>query len=162
MTQKLVKHDKIGGMKIVIQRVKHANCCIEQTLISEIQSGLLLLVGIEDADTDQDLAYAVRKITNMRIFSDANDKMNLSVKDIPNGQILSISQFTLYAETKKGNRPSFTKAGQPEYAKALYDRFNQALGQEVPTLAGVFGADMQITLENDGPVTLILDTKNKG
>ena len=116
-----IKHDRIESMKIVIQRVKRASCHIDQELVSEIQQGLLLLVGIADNDTEQDIAYAVRKIANMRIFSDEQDKMNLSVKDIPDGAVLSISQFTLFAETKKGNRPSFTKAGSPDHAKALYD-----------------------------------------
>ena len=147
-------------MKIVIQRVKRASCHIDQELVSEIQQSLLLLVGIADNDTEQDIAYAVRKIANMRIFSDEQDKMNLSVKDIPDGAVLSISQFTLFAETKKGNRPSFTKAGSPDHAKALYDKFNQAMAEEVPTVVGVFGADMQILLENDGPVTLVLETKD--
>ena len=147
-------------MKIVIQRVKRASCHIDQELVSEIQQGLLLLVGIADNDTEQDIAYAVRKIANMWIFSDEQDKMNLSVKDIPDGAVLSISQFTLFAETKKGNRPSFTKAGSPDHAKALYDKFNQAMAEEVPTVVGVFGADMQILLENDGPVTLVLETKD--
>ena len=147
-------------MKIVIQRVKRASCHIDQELVSEIQQGLLLLVGIADNDTEQDIAYAVRKIANMRIFSDEQDKMNLSVKDIPDGAVLSISQFTLFAETNKGNRPSFTKAGSPDHAKALYDKFNQAMAEEVPTVVGVFGADMQILLENDGPVTLVLETKD--
>ncbi|MBW9330801.1 D-tyrosyl-tRNA(Tyr) deacylase [Lactococcus raffinolactis] len=147
-------------MKIVIQRVKRASCHIDQELVSEIQQGLLLLVGIADNDTEQDIAYAVRKIANKRIFSDEQDKMNLSVKDIPDGAVLSISQFTLFAETKKGNRPSFTKAGSPDHAKALYDKFNQAMAEEVPTVVGVFGADMQILLENDGPVTLVLETKD--
>ena len=147
-------------MKIVIQRVKRASCHIDQELVSEIQQGLLLLVGIADNDTEQDIAYAVRKIANMRIFSDEQDKMNLSVKDIPDGAVLSISQFTLFAETKKGNRPSFTKAGSPDHAKALYDKFNQAMAEEVPTVVGVFGADMQILLENDGPVTLVLEPKD--
>lgn len=155
-----IKHDRIESMKIVIQRVKRASCHIDQELVSEIQQGLLLLVGIADNDTEQDIAYAVRKIANMRIFSDEQDKMNLSVKDIPDGAVLSISQFTLFAETKKGNRPSFTKAGSPDHAKALYDKFNQAMAEEVPTVVGVFGADMQILLENDGPVTLGLETKD--
>lgn len=118
-------------MKIVIQRVKHAKCHVNQVLVSEIQQGLLLLIGIEDADGVKDISYAVRKIANMRIFSDENDKMNLSVKDIPDGRILSISQFTLYAETKKGNRPSFTKAGQPDHAQMLYQQFNEAMTLEV-------------------------------
>ena len=156
-----IKHDRIESMKIVIQRVKRASCHIDQELVSEIQQGLLLLVGIADNDTEQDIAYAVRKIANMRIFSDEQDKMNLSVKDIPDGAVLSISQFTLFAETKKGNRPSFTKAGSPDHAKALYDKFNQAMAEEVPTVVGVFGADMQVSLINDGPVTIIIDSKNK-
>ena len=146
-------------MKLVIQRVKQASCRVDDRIISEIQQGLLLFVGIEDADTDADVAYAVRKVSHLRIFSDDADKMNLSVKDIANGAILSISQFTLFAETKKGNRPSFTKAGNPEHAKALYDKFNQALQAEVQTVTGIFGADMKIALENDGPVTLIIDTR---
>ncbi|MGX6991739.1 D-aminoacyl-tRNA deacylase [Pseudolactococcus reticulitermitis] len=148
-------------MKIVIQRVKRASCSVNQTIISEIQQGLLLLVGVEDADTVEDMAYAVRKIVNMRIFSDEQDKLNLSVKAIPDGAILSISQFTLFAETKKGNRPSFSGAGKPNFAQAMYEQFNASLSAEIPTKAGVFGADMQITLENDGPVTIILDTKKR-
>ncbi|HCN75370.1 D-aminoacyl-tRNA deacylase [Pseudolactococcus plantarum] len=148
-------------MKLVIQRVKQASCRVDDRIISEIQQGLLLFVGIEDADTDADVAYAVRKVSHLRIFSDDADKMNLSVKDIANGAILSISQFTLFAETKKGNRPSFTKAGNPEHAKALYDKFNQALQAEVQTVTGIFGADMKIALENDGPVTLIIDTRER-
>ena len=148
-------------MKLVIQRVKQASCRVDDRIISEIQQGLLLFVGIEDADTDADIAYAVRKVSHLRIFSDDADKMNLSVKDIANGAILSISQFTLFAETKKGNRPSFTKAGNPEHAKALYDKFNQALQAEVQTVTGIFGADMKIALENDGPVTLIIDTRER-
>lgn len=155
------KHDKIKGMKIVIQRVKHAKCHVAEKVVSEIQQGLLLLVGVEDADTEQDIAYAVRKIVNMRLFSDAADKMNLSVKDMPNGQILSISQFTLFADTKKGNRPSFSGAGKPDFAQAMYEQFNASLAAEIPTKAGIFAADMQIELLNDGPVTIILDTKNR-
>lgn len=147
-------------MKLVIQRVKHASCMVDGHIISEIKQGLLVFVGIEDADTDADISYAVRKISHLRIFSDDADKMNLSVKDIADGAILSISQFTLFAETKKGNRPSFTKAGKPAYAKAMYDKFNQTMQAEVQTVTGIFGADMKITLENDGPVTLIIDTRD--
>ena len=145
-------------MKFVIQRVKHASCMVDGRVISEIKQGLLLFVGVEDADTETDITYAVRKISHLRIFSDEADKMNLSVQDIQ-GEILSISQFTLFAETKKGNRPSFTKAGNPAHAKALYDKFNQAMHAEVQTVTGIFGADMKIVLENDGPVTLIMDTR---
>ena len=141
-------------MRLVIQRVKSASCMIDEAIFSEIKQGLLVFVGIEDADTAQDISYAVRKIVNLRIFSDADGKMNLSVKAIADGSILSISQFTLFAATKKGN----TKAGHPTHAKALYDQFNQALAAEIKTVTGMFGADMQIALQNDGPVTLIIDT----
>ena len=147
-------------MKIVIQRVKRAQVSIDQQLHNSIGQGLLLLVGVGSDDSQEDMDYAVRKIVNMRIFSDAEGKMNLSVKDIE-GEILSISQFTLHADTKKGNRPAFVKAAPPELASRLYDEFNQLLAQEVPTKTGVFGADMQVELINDGPVTIILDTKNR-
>ncbi len=150
--------DIIEGMKIVIQRVKNASVSTDNLLFSKINQGLLLLVGIEDADTAQDLDYAVRKITQMRIFSDNEDKMNLSVLDVQ-GEILSISQFTLYAETKKGNRPSFSQAGKPDFAQAMYEKLNEKLSQLVPTKVGIFGANMQVNLLNDGPVTIILDTK---
>ena len=145
-------------MTIVIQRVKNASVSTDNLLFSKINQGLLLLVGIEDADTAQDLDYAVRKITQMRIFSDNEDKMNLSVLDVQ-GEILSISQFTLYAETKKGNRPSFSQAGKPDFAQAMYEKLNEKLSQLVPTKVGIFGANMQVNLLNDGPVTIILDTK---
>ena len=115
-------------------------------------------MGSEMCIRDRD--YAVRKLVNMRIFSDAEGKMNLSVKDIE-GEILSISQFTLFADTKKGNRPAFTGAAKPDIATAFYEFFNQKLAQEVPVQTGIFGADMQVELVNDGPVTIILDTKNR-
>ena len=146
-------------MKIVIQRVKEASVKIENKIRNQITSGLLLLVAVEDADTDFDLDYAVRKISKMRIFSDENGKMNLSVQDI-SGEVLSISQFTLYADIRKGTRPSFSQAGNPAYAEAMYLKFNETLNEIVPTKAGEFGADMEITLINDGPVTIIVDTKN--
>ncbi|MGF1983236.1 D-aminoacyl-tRNA deacylase [Lactococcus taiwanensis] len=145
-------------MKIVIQRVKSASVSIDGLIKEKIDSGLLLLVGVEDADTGWDLEYAVRKITQMRIFSDEQGKMNCSIQEIK-GEILSISQFTLYASTKKGNRPSFSGAGKPDFAEAFYENFNEKLVEAVPTKSGVFGADMQIELVNDGPVTIILDTK---
>ena len=147
-------------MKIVIQRVKHAQVSIDQQLHSSIGQGLLLLVGVGPDDSQEDMDYAVRKIVNMRIFSDAECKMNLSIKDIA-GEILSISQFTLHADTKKGNRPAFVKAAPQEMASNFYDAFNLALQQEVLTRTGIFGADMQVELVNDGPVTIILDTKNR-
>ena len=145
-------------MRIVIQRVSQASVTIDGKIAGEIQQGLLLLVGICPEDGQEDIEYAVRKISQMRIFSDDADKMNLSVQDV-GGQILSISQFTLYADTKKGNRPAFTGAAKPELATALYDQFNQKLAQTVPVQTGEFGADMKVSLVNDGPVTIVLDTK---
>ena len=146
-------------MKLVIQRVKRATVSIDGQVYSQIQEGLLLLVGVGPEDDQKDLEYAVRKITQMRIFSDEEEKMNLSVKDIQ-GEILSVSQFTLFAQTKKGNRPAFIGAANPEMASQLYDDFNDLLEKEVPVKRGVFAADMAIELINDGPVTIILDTKN--
>ena len=145
-------------MRIVIQRVSQASVTIDGKIAGEIQQGLLLLVGICPEDGQEDIEYAVRKISQMRIFSDDADKMNLSVQDV-GGQILSISQFTLYADTKKGNRPAFTGAAKPDLATALYDQFNQKLAQIVPVQTGEFGADMKVSLVNDGPVTIVLDTK---
>ena len=147
-------------MKIVIQRVKRAQVSIDQQLHNSIGQGLLLLVGVGSDDSQEDMDYAVRKIVNMRIFSDAEGKMNLSIKDI-SGEILSISQFTLHADTKKGNRPAFTGAAKPDMASPFYDKFNQLLAEQVPVKTGVFGADMQVELVNDGPVTILLDTKNR-
>lgn len=144
-------------MKIVIQRVTEASVKFDNSE-NKIGKGLLLLVGVEDSDTMDDLDYAVRKITQMRIFSDEAGKMNLSVQDIK-GEILSISQFTLYANTKKGNRPSFTNAGKPDFARQMYEQFDEKLAQILPTKTGEFGADMAVSLINDGPVTIILDTK---
>ena len=145
-------------MRIVIQRVSQASVTIDGKIAGAIQQGLLLLVGICPEDGQEDIEYAVRKISQMRIFSDDADKMNLSVQDV-GGQILSISQFTLYADTKKGNRPAFTGAAKPDLATSLYDQFNQKLAQTVPVQTGEFGADMKVSLVNDGPVTIVLDTK---
>lgn len=147
-------------MKVVIQRVKEAQVTIDDELVGDISQGLLLLVGVGPDDEQEDLDYAVRKITNMRIFSDDMGKMNLSVQDIK-GSILSVSQFTLFAETKKGNRPAFKGAAKPDKAEKMYLDFNEALAQFVPVETGVFGADMQVSLVNDGPVTIILDTKSR-
>ena len=141
-----------------MQRVSQASVSIDGKIAGAIQQGLLLLVGICPEDGQEDIEYAVRKISQMRIFSDDADKMNLSVQDV-GGQILSISQFTLYADTKKGNRPAFTGAAKPDLATALYDQFNQKLAQTVPVQTGEFGADMKVSLVNDGPVTIVLDTK---
>lgn len=147
-------------MKVVIQRVSEASVTIDEKIVGQIGQGLMLLVGVGPEDTQEDLDYAVRKIINMRIFSDADDKMNLSVQDIK-GSILSISQFTLYADTKKGNRPAFTGAAKPDMASDFYDQFNATLAEYLPVEKGIFGADMKVSLVNDGPVTIILDTKNR-
>ena len=148
-------------MRVVVQRVKQAVVAIDGQPTGQVGQGFVLLVGISDHDTEDEIDYLVRKITNLRVFSDENDHMNLSLKDI-NGGILSISQFTLYANTKKGNRPSFTDAGAPDFAEKMYDLFNdRLLTTGVPVETGTFGADMQVTLTNDGPVTIIFDTDHK-
>ena len=149
-------------MKAVIQRVSKASVEVNNQCIAHITAGLLVLVGIEDADNQEDINWLTSKIANLRIFSDANEVMNLSVKEIQ-GEIIVVSQFTLHASTKKGNRPSYIKASKPETAITLYESFVKqmevALGKKVQT--GQFGADMKIALLNDGPVTLVIDTKNK-
>lgn len=149
-------------MRAVIQRVREASVTIDEKVNGEIDLGLLVLLGIHDEDTEEDINWLVRKITGMRIFPDSQDKMNLSITDV-NGSFLVISQFTLYASTKKGNRPSYIRAAKPEKAIALYNKFCQLLytisGLEVAT--GIFGADMKVRLLNDGPVTIIIDSKRK-
>lgn len=149
-------------MKVVIQRVISASVTIETEIVANIQSGLLVLVGIEDDDSQEDINWLSQKIINLRIFGDENEVMNLSVKDIQ-GDIIIVSQFTLHASTKKGNRPSYIKASKPEIAVPLYEKFVQKmeleLGKKIQT--GKFGADMKVALVNDGPVTLIIDSKNK-
>jgi D-tyrosyl-tRNA(Tyr) deacylase len=148
-------------MRVVLQRVKSADVSIENKVVGQIDAGYVLLVAISDNDTEDELDYLVRKITKLRVFEDTIGKMNLSIEDI-SGQILSISQFTLYADTKKGNRPSFTKAGQPDFANKMYQLFNEKLRDTGLTVAtGEFGADMQVQLINDAPVTIIFDTENK-
>jgi D-aminoacyl-tRNA deacylase len=149
-------------MRVVIQRVSHANVAINNTIRSSITKGLLILVGIEDADTVEDISWLSGKIVNLRIFNDAQGVMNESIKD-QDGDILVISQFTLHASTKKGNRPSYIKASKPPVAIPLYEQFVQQLQTELgkPVFTGEFGADMQVTLLNDGPVTIVIDTKNK-
>jgi D-tyrosyl-tRNA(Tyr) deacylase len=149
-------------MKIVLQRVSSASVTIDNKIVADIQKGLLVLVGIEDTDNQEDIDWLVNKITNIRIFGDENDVMNLSVKDI-DGDIIVVSQFTLHASTKKGNRPSYIKASKPEIAIPLYENFVKRLeiefGKKVQT--GIFGADMKVLLLNDGPVTILIDSKNK-
>ena len=149
-------------MRIVLQRVKSANVAIEGSVVSEIEQGFLLLVGVGSDDTRDDASYLARKIAGMRIFSDENGKMNLSIDQV-GGKILSVSQFTLFADTKKGSRPSFTGAASPEAANKLYEEFNEILRTEYGLIVetGEFGADMQVSLVNDGPVTILLDTKNQ-
>ena len=149
-------------MKIVLQRVSQASVTIDNKIVADIQKGLLVLVGIEDSDTPEDVTWLTSKIINLRIFGDENDIMNLSVKDI-DGDIIVVSQFTLHAATKKGNRPSYIKASKPEIAIPLYEQFvaqiEQHLGKKVQT--GIFGSDMKVALINDGPVTIIIDSKNR-
>lgn len=148
-------------MRIVLQRVKSASVSIDETVVGKIGVGFVLLVGIADSDTEAELDYLVRKITKLRVFEDLVGKMNLAIEDV-GGQILSISQFTLYADTKKGNRPSFTKAGTPDFADKMYQLFNKKLRDTGLTVeTGEFGANMQVQLINDGPVTIIFDTENK-
>mgnify|MGYP000922897726 FL=1 len=149
-------------MRIVLQRVKSASVSIDEVVVGKIGQGFLLLVGVGPEDSSDDASYLARKIAGMRIFSDENGKMNLSIDQI-GGKILSVSQFTLFADTKKGNRPSFTGAASPDFATNLYEEFNELLRTEygLTVETGEFGADMQVSLVNDGPVTIILDTKNQ-
>ena len=149
-------------MKVVIQRVAEASVTVDQKIVASIGHGLLILVGVEDQDTPEDIDWLINKITNLRVFSDANQVMNLSVKDT-NGDIIVVSQFTLHASTKKGNRPSYLKAAKPEISIPMYQQFvatlEIALGKKIQT--GIFAADMKVALLNDGPVTIIIDSKNK-
>jgi D-aminoacyl-tRNA deacylase len=149
-------------MKVVIQRVTQAGVTIDNSLKAAINTGLLVLIGIEDADTQEDIEWLSDKIINLRIFDDENSVPNISVKDI-GGDILLISQFTLHANTKKGNRPSYIKASKPEVAIPLYEKMIAQLEKDMgkKIFTGTFGADMKVSLLNDGPVTIIIDTKNK-
>ena len=144
-------------MKTVIQRVTNANVKVDSETVGEIKQGLVVLVGISDEDTEETVKQMIRKIANLRIFTDDNGKMNLSIKEI-NGELLVISQFTLYADCTKGNRPGFSNAGKPEHANKLYKYFIKVAKEfEIHTEHGVFGANMKISLVNDGPVTIILE-----
>lgn len=149
-------------MRVVIQRVSHASVHIQGSLFSEIGKGLLILVGIEDADNQEDINWLSSKIINLRIFDDENGVMNFSVKDI-DGEILAVSQFTLYASTKKGNRPSYIKSAKPTISEPLYEQFVAQLEADLQKKikTGKFGADMKINLCNDCPVTIIIDSKNR-
>lgn len=149
------------NVRVVLQRVKEGNVTVDQEVIGEIGKGYVLLVGITHDDTEEDLTYMANKIANLRLFEDEAGKMNLSIRD-NGGEILSISQFTLYADTKKGRRPSFTKAAEPSFANELYEQFNDLLrGYNLQVETGKFGAMMDISLVNDGPVTIHIDSKNR-
>lgn len=149
-------------MRAVIQRVKNASCTVDNQITGQIQKGLMILLGVEETDTTEDLKWLGQKFINLRIFEDEQGLMNKSIQDI-DGNILLISQFTLFAQTKKGNRPSFIRAAKPDKAKPMYEEMalllSQLLQKEVQL--GVFGADMKIDLLNDGPVTIVMDTKDK-
>jgi D-tyrosyl-tRNA(Tyr) deacylase len=149
-------------MRAVIQRVSHASCTVNGEITGQIKQGFMVLLGIEDSDTDEDLTWLAQKIANMRIFSDENGLMNKSLEDI-DGNVLLISQFTLFAATKKGNRPGFTRSAKPDFAIPLYEKMilelTKLTGKKIE--CGIFGADMKINLLNDGPVTITIDTKAK-
>lgn len=148
-------------MKVVVQRVSEANVKVDGKIVGEIGIGFMLLVGIDENDEKTDADWLVQKIINLRVFSDENDKLNLSVKDI-NGEILCISQFTLIADYKKGNRPSFIKAAKPDRAIPLFEYFKDELSKsELKVENGVFGADMKVSLVNNGPVTIVMDSITK-
>lgn len=147
-------------MRVLIQRSKKSSVSVDNKIISKIESGLVLFVGFTEGDTSEDINYMVKKITNLRIFDDENGIMNKSILEV-GGSILSISQFTLYADTKKGNRPSYIKAMKGENAVLLYDKFNQSLNKLVETKTGIFGADMKVSITNDGPITIMIDSKGR-
>ena len=147
-------------MRVILQRVKEASVSVDNVLVGKIKKGLCILVGFTQEDTLEDIEYGIKKILHLRIFEDEQGKMNKSILDI-GGSILSISQFTLYADTKKGNRPSYTKAMSREEAIHLYTLFNENLKEQIETETGIFGADMLVEIKNDGPVTIFLDTKEK-
>lgn len=143
-------------MKVIVQRVSKASVRVENKVVGEIKQGLMVLVGFTDDDNEDKIKWMINKILNLRIFDDSNGIMNLSVKDI-NGSILSISQFTLYGDAIKGNRPSYIKALNGERAKVLYDKFNELFTEKIKVETGVFGADMKVSLINDGPVTIVIE-----
>ena len=149
-------------MRAILQRVTHASCTVDDNVTGEIKNGFLVLLGIEDADTDEDLTWLAQKIANMRVFNDENGLMNKSLADI-DGNILLISQFTLFAATKKGNRPGFTRAARPDKAIPMYEEMIKQLAKLIlkEIQCGIFGADMKISLINDGPVTILMDTKDR-
>ena len=148
-------------MRAVIQRVSHAKVVVDDNTVGQIGKGFMILLGVHEQDTQTDVDYLVGKISKLRVFEDDQQKMNRSIIDV-GGEILSISQFTLFADTKKGNRPSFVQAAKPDTAIPLYEAFNEGLRQAgIPVETGIFGADMKCHLVNDGPVTIIIDSQNK-
>ena len=148
-------------MRIVLQRVNHASVRVEGKIVSEIEKGFLILLGVEDEDNGEDIQWLCKKVANLRVFSDSDGKMNLSAQDV-GAKMLVVSQFTLYASTKKGNRPSFIKSAKPQYAEKCYEEFcSELMGHGFEVGKGIFGADMKVSLENDGPVTIVIDSKNK-
>jgi D-tyrosyl-tRNA(Tyr) deacylase len=149
-------------MRVVLQRVTEASVKVNQEIVGEIGKGILILLGIEEADSEEDMEWLINKIINLRIFDDKDGVMNLSINEVQ-GQILLVSQFTLHASTKKGNRPSYIKAAKPDLAKQHYHRFYQLILTQFSSkvACGVFGADMKVSLINDGPVTIIIDSKQK-
>ena len=148
-------------MKLVIQRVKNAQVEVDSKIVGKIEKGFLVLLGVTHGDTKEQADYLVKKLCNLRVFKDQNDKMNLALKDI-GGELLIVSQFTLYADCTSGNRPSFTNAAKPEYANELYNYFcDKCAANNIKVEKGTFGADMKVELLNNGPVTICMDTKNK-
>ena len=147
-------------MKVVIQRSKESSVSINGEFYNKINKGFVILVGFIDGDTEEDIDYIIKKIIGLRIFDDENGVMNKNIIDVQ-GEILSISQFTLYADTKKGNRPSYSKAMTGSLATEMYDLFNRKLNEFVSVKTGIFGSDMLVSIKNDGPVTIIIDSKNK-
>lgn len=147
-------------MKVVIQRALASSVEVDNKLINKIEKGMVILVGVNVEDTSEDVNYLVRKTLNLRIFDDENGVMNKSILDV-GGEILSISQFTLQASTKDGNRPSYINAMKGEEAVTLYEEYNKKLNEKVKTYPGVFGAEMKVSITNDGPITIIIDSKNK-
>lgn len=145
-------------MRAVVQRVSQANVSVEGSAVGEIEKGIMVLVGVQEGDSQEDVKWLVDKVVNLRIFEDENEKMNLSLKDI-NGKLLAVSQFTLLGDARKGRRPSFTQAGKPEEAKKLFNHFVDFASKHVEVQQGIFQAHMMVSLVNDGPVTILLDSK---
>jgi len=145
-----------GNMKLIVQRVKNANVKVEEKIVGKIEKGYMVLVGINENDTEKEADYLSKKLINLRIFEDENKKMNLSIQDVK-GELLLISQFTLYGDCSNGNRPSFTTAARPEKAEPLYDYFCKKCSEKLKVEKGIFGANMQVSLVNDGPVTIVLE-----